>query len=64
MVEVDVAANTDDLVAGVTAALVVGVAFANIVFNNYIVCVVVDVVAVFIVAAADAGDAAVAHVDA
>ena len=58
MVEVDVGAYTDDLAAGVTAAVVVCVAFANIIFDDYIVCVAVDVVAV------DAGVPAVAHVDA
>ena len=58
VVEVDAAADTDDLVAGVTAAVVVGVAFANIIFDDYIACVAVDVVAV------DAGVPAVAHVDA
>ena len=54
----DVGAYTDDLVAGLTAAVVVGVAFANIIFDDYIACVAVDVVAV------DAGVPAVAHVDA
>ena len=58
MVEVDVGAYTDDLVAGLTAAVVVGVAFANIIFDDYIVRVAVDVVAV------DASVPAVAHVDA
>ena len=45
MVEVDdVAANADDLVADVTAAVVVVVALADVVFDNdYIVCVAVDV---------------------
>ena len=57
MVEVDVGAYTDDLVAGLTA-VVVGVAFANIIFDDYIVRVAVDVVAV------DASVPAVAHVDA
>ena len=34
LVEVDVASDTDDLVAGVTAAVVVVVAFAVVVFDD------------------------------
>ena len=45
LVEVEVASDTDDLAAGVTAAVVVAVAFADVVFDyDYIVCVAVDVV--------------------
>ena len=45
LVEVEVVSDTDDLSAGVTAGVVVAVAFAGVVFNyNYIVFVVVDVV--------------------
>ena len=68
-VEVDVASDIDDLAAGVTAVVVV-VAFADVVFNyDYIVCIAVDVVVVagyvvlFIVVAVDDA-AAAAHVDA
>ena len=72
LVEVEVASDTDDLAAGVTAAIVVAVAFAGVVFYyDYIVCIAVDVVvlagyvALFVVVAVD--DAVVlasAHVDA
>ena len=49
LVEVEVASGTDDLAAGVTAAGVVAVAFAGVVFDyNYIVCVAVDVVVLFV----------------
>ena len=68
-VEVDVASDIDDLAAGVTAVVVV-VAFADVVFNyDYIVCIAVDVVVVagyvvlFIVVGVDDA-AAAAHVDA
>ena len=45
LVEVEVLSDTDDLSAGVTAGVVVAVAFAGVVFSyNYIVFVVVDVV--------------------
>ena len=70
LVKVDLASDTDDLAAGVTAAIVVVVAFADVVFDyDYIVCVAVDVVvagyvALFIVAVDDAGVPAAAHVDA
>ena len=72
MFEVDVAADADDLIAGVTAAVVVIVALADIVFDdNYIfVCVTVDdtvvadlVVVFTVVAINDAGVPAVVHVD-
>ena len=48
LVEVDVAAKADDLVAGVTASVVVVVALADVVFDDdYIVaCVAFDVVVV------------------
>ena len=72
LVEVEVASDTDDLAAGVTAAIVVAVAFAGVVFYyDYIVCIAVDVVvlagyvALFVVVAVD--DTVVlasAHVDA
>ena len=70
LVEVDVASDIDDLAAGVTAVVVV-VAFADVVFNyDYIVCIAVDVVVVvagyvvlFVVVAVD-DDAAAAHVHA
>ena len=70
-VTVDVTSDTDDLVAGVTAAVVVVVAFADVVFDNdYIACDAVDVVlvadyvALFVVVAIDdAGVPAGAHVD-
>ena len=72
LVEVEVASDTDDLAAGVTAAVVVAVAFADVVFDyDYIVCVAVDVVVVagyvvffVVVAVDDAGVPAAAHVDA
>ena len=71
MFEVDVAADADDLIAGVTAAVVVIVALADIVFDdNYIfVCVTVDdtvvadLVVFTVVAINDAGVPAVVHVD-
>ena len=47
LVEVVIPADTDDLVTGVTAAVVVFVAFAVIFYVNYIVCVAVDVAVVF-----------------
>ena len=72
LVEVDVASDNDYSVAGVTAAAVVVVALADVVFDDdYIVCVAADVVVaagyVFlfvIVAVDDAGVPAVAHVNA
>ena len=72
LVEVEVASDTDDLAAGVTAAVVVAVAFADVVFDyDYIVCVAVDVVVLagyvvlfVVVAVDDAGVIAAAHVDA
>ena len=72
LVEVDVASDTDDLAAGVIAAVVVVVAFADVIFDyEYIVCVAVDVVAVagyvvlfVVVAVDDAGVTVAAHVDA
>ena len=72
LVEVDVASDTDDLAAGVTAAVVVAVAFADVVFDyEYIVCVAVDVAVVagyvvlfVVVAVDDAGVTVAAHVDA
>ena len=65
MVEVDVAADVNDLVAGVTTAVVVVVAFADVVFGDYhiVVCVPVDVdvvaaglVVVFVAIAFDDAD--------
>ena len=71
LVEVDVASDTDDLAAGITAAVVVAVAFADVVFDYDVVCVAVYVVvfagyvALFVVFAfGDAGVPAAAHVDA
>ena len=72
LVEVEVASDTDDLAAGVTAAVVVAVSFAGVVFDyDYIVCVAVDVVVLagyvilfVVVAVDDAGVLAAAHVDA
>ena len=72
LVEVDVASDTDDLVAGVIAAVVVVVAFADVIFDHdYIICVAVDVVAVagyivlfVVVAVDDAGVPVATHVDA
>ena len=72
LVEVYVASDIANLVAGVTAAVAVVVAFADVVFDDdYIVCVSVDVVAVagyvilfVVVAVDDAGVPAAAHVDA
>ena len=71
LVEVDVASDTDDLVAGVTAAVVVVVAFAAVVFDDdFIVCVAVDVdgvadyvVLFVVVAVADASVPAASHVN-
>ena len=71
LAEVDVAADTDDLVAGVAAAVVVLAWFANVVFDDgYIVrnavdvVVVADYVVIFVVVAVDAVVHAVAHIDA
>ena len=71
LVEVDVASDTDDLAAGVTAAVVVAVAFADVVFyydqivSVAAVVVVVGYVVLFVVFAVDdAGVPAAAHVDA
>ena len=72
MVEVDVASYTDDLVAGVTATIVVVVSFANVIFADYIVFVTVDVVVaagfvvlfVVVVVVDDASVPVVAHLDA
>ena len=72
LVEVDVASDIDDLAAGVIAAVVVVVAFADVIFDyEYIVCVAVDIVAVagyvvlfVVVAVDDAGVTVAAHVDA
>ena len=72
LVEVEVASDTDDLAAGVTAAVVVAVAFAGVVFDyDYIVCVAVDVVVLagyvvlfVVVAVDDPGILSVAHIDA
>ena len=72
LVEVDVASDTDDLAAGVTAAVVVVVAFVDVVFDYYyIVCAAVDIVVVagyvvpFVVFAVDdAGIQAAAYFDA
>ena len=45
LVEVEVASDTVDLAAGVTAAVIVAVAFDGVVFDyDYIACVAVDVV--------------------
>ena len=70
LVEVDVASDTDDLAAGITAAVVVAVAFADVVFDcDYIACVAADVVILpgyvvhfVIVIVDDAGVPAAAHV--
>ena len=72
LVEVDVASDTDDLTAGVIAAVVMVVAFADVIFDyDYIICVAVDVVAVagyvvlfVVVAVDDAGVPVAAHIDA
>ena len=72
LIEVDVASDIDHLAAGVIAAVVVVVAFADVIFDyEYIVCVAVDVVAVagyvvlfVVVAVDDAGVTVAAHVDA
>ena len=71
LVEVEVACDTDDLAAGVTAVFVVAVAFAGVVFHyDYVFCVAFDVVALasyivlfVVVAFNDAGVLAAAHVD-
>ena len=64
LIKVDVASDTDDLAAGVTAAVVVVVAFANVVFDyGCIVCIAVDVIVIagyvvlFVVVAVDDADA-------
>ena len=70
--EVDVASDTDDLVGGVTLAVVVVVVFADVVFDDdYTVCVAIDVAVVagyvvlfVVVAVDDAGVPGAAHVDA
>ena len=70
LVEVDVTSDTDDLAAGITAAVAVAVAFADVVFDcDYIVCVAADVVILagyvvlfVIVIVDDAGVPAAAHV--
>ena len=70
LVEVDVASDTDDLAAGLTAAVVVADAFADVVFDcDYIVCIAADVVILagyavlfVIVIVDDAGVPAAAHV--
>ena len=71
LVEVDVASDTDDLAAGVTAAVVMVVAFVDVVFDyGYIVCIPIDVVVagyvvLFVVVAVDgAGFTAADHADA
>ena len=72
LVEVDVAFDTNDLAASITAAVVVTVAFTDVVFDyDYIVCVAFDVVALaryvvpfVVVAVDDAGIPTSAHVDA
>ena len=47
MVEVEVASDTDDLSADVTAAVVLAVVFAGVVFDyDDIVCVAVDVLVI------------------
>ena len=69
LVEVEVASDTDDLPAGVTAAGVVAV--DGVVDYDYNVCVAIDVVVLagyvvlfVVVAVDDAGVLAAAHVDA
>ena len=70
LVEVDVASDTDDLAAGITAAVVVAVAFADVVFDcDYIVCIAADVfilagyAVLFVIVIVDvAGVPAAAHV--
>ena len=70
--EVEVASDTNDLAAGITAAAAVAVAFAGVIFYyDYIVCVAVDVVVhadyvvLFVVVTVDdAGVLAAADVDA
>ena len=72
LVKVEVASDTDDLAAGVTAAVVLAVAFTGVIFDyDYIVCGAVDVVVLagylvllVVVAVDDAGVLAAAHVDA
>ena len=70
-VEVDVASDTDDLVASVVAAVAVVAGFTDVVFDDYRVCATVDVdvvtevivvVVVVVVAVEDVGVPAVAHV--
>ena len=70
-VEVDVASDSDDLVASVVAAVAVVAGFADVVFDDYRVCAAVDVdvvagvvvvVVVVVVAVEDVGVPAVAHV--
>ena len=68
MVEVNAAANNDDLVVGVTAAVVLVVRFADVVFDDEnFVCVAADVlpvvgyIVVFLVVAVDG--AVVPYVD-
>lgn len=69
-VKVDVASDTDDLVASVVAAVAVVAGFADVVFDDYRVCAAVDVdvvtevvvVVVVVVAVEDVGVPAVAHV--
>ena len=71
LVEVDVASDTDDLAAGVTAAVVVAVALAGVVFYyDYILYVAADVVVLagylvlfVVVAVDDAGVLAAAYFD-
>ena len=49
LVKVEVASDTDDLAAGVTAAFVVAVAFGGVIFDyDYIVCVAADIVLLLI----------------
>ena len=69
LVEVEVASDTDDLPAGVTAAGIVAVA-GVVFYYDHIVCVAVDVVVLagyvvlfVVVAVDDLGVLAVAHVD-
>ena len=69
LVEVNVATNNDDLVVGVTTAVVLVVRFADVVFDDEnVVCVAADVlpvagyIVVFLVVAVDG--AVVSYVDA
>ena len=72
LVVAEVASDTADLAAGVTAAVVVAIAFTGVVFDyDHIICVAVDVVVLagyvvlfVVVAVDDAGVLAAAHVDA